>query len=43
MHAGLEIGHVQLNEVNGWQLASRCWSESLQVVREAGVIQMVID
>lgn len=43
MHAELEIGRVALNEVNGQQLASHCWSESLQIARGARIIHMVID
>lgn len=43
MHAELEIGRVALNEVNGQQLVSHCWSESLQIAREARIIHMVID
>lgn len=43
MHAELEIEHVELNEVNGQQLASHCWSESLQITREVRTIHMVIN
>lgn len=43
LRAELEIGCVALNEVNGQQLASHCWSESLQIAREARIIHMVID
>lgn len=43
MRAELEIGRVALNEVNGQQLASHCWRESLQIAREARIIHMVRD